>query len=85
MKAIATAMTAQDAAARRLMSAQAIRERGRQMFSLGVSGGLRHFTIDSGRLEATCDYVVRTIRAICTIRQSDADIANKTQRAKRTC
>jgi hypothetical protein len=63
MKAIASAMNPKDAAARRLMNAQAVRERSRQIFSLAVSGGLKHFTVDTGRFEAACDYVVRTIRA----------------------
>lgn len=63
MTANATAMNPKDAAARRLMNAQAVRERCRQIFSMAASGGSPHFTVDTGRLEATCDYVVRTIRA----------------------
>ena len=63
MTAIATAMDPKDVAARRLMTAQAVRERCRQIFSMAASGGLQHFSVDTSRFEATCDYVVRTIRA----------------------
>lgn len=63
MTAIAAAMNPKDAAARRLMNAQAVRERCRQIFSTAASGGSQHFSVDTGRFEATCDYVVRTIRA----------------------
>jgi hypothetical protein len=51
------------AAAMRLLSAAAVRERADAMFKAGLAGELTHFTVDLDRLDAAADEVVTTIRA----------------------
>ena len=51
------------AAARRLLSATAVRERANQLFEHGLAGRLDHFAIDLSRLDGCADEVVATIRA----------------------
>jgi hypothetical protein len=50
-------------AARRLLTAAAVRERAHQMLGLGLAGRRQHFTVDLDRLDACADEVVRTIRS----------------------
>jgi hypothetical protein len=54
--------SSEEAAARRLLSSVAVRERAEAMFRLGTAGELEHFTIDLGRLGPCADEVVATIR-----------------------
>ncbi len=49
-------------AARRLLSAKAVRERSHQLLQQGLEGRLRHFTVHPDRLDACADEVVATIR-----------------------
>ena len=49
-------------AARRLLSAAAVRERAHALLEHGLAGRLAHFTIDLDRLGAAADEVVATIR-----------------------
>jgi hypothetical protein len=49
-------------AARRLLSAAAVRERSHALLEHGLAGALEHFTIDLDRLGAAADEVVATIR-----------------------
>jgi hypothetical protein len=49
-------------AARRLLSAVAVRDRSDQILAHGLAGRLHHFTVDLDRLDACADEVVRTIR-----------------------
>jgi hypothetical protein len=51
------------AAAMRLLSAAAVRERAEMVFKAGLAGELAHFTIDMDRLGAAADEVTATIRA----------------------
>ena len=50
-------------AANRLWTTQAVRDRANRLYSLALGGQLDHFTVDLLRLDAVCDYVVKTIRA----------------------
>jgi hypothetical protein len=50
-------------AARRLLSAAAVRERAHQLLDHGLAGRLDHFAVDLDRLDACADEVVATIRA----------------------
>ena len=50
-------------AARRLLSAAAVRERANIIYEAGLAGQLQHFTVDLGRLGTAADEVVATIRA----------------------
>jgi hypothetical protein len=50
-------------AARRLLSAAAVRERAHRLLDHGLAGRLDHFAVDLGRLDACADEVVKTIRA----------------------
>jgi hypothetical protein len=50
-------------AGRRLLSARAVRERAGMLMQFGLSNALEHFTVDMGRLDPTCDYVLRVIRS----------------------
>jgi hypothetical protein len=50
-------------AARRLLSAAAVRERANIIYEAGLAGQLQHFTVDLGRLGHAADEVVATIRA----------------------
>lgn len=50
-------------AARRLLSAAAVRERARKLFEAGLQNRLDHFTVHLDRLDACADAVVATIRA----------------------
>jgi hypothetical protein len=54
--------SAETLAARRLLSAAAVRERADQLLAHGLAGGLTHFTVDLGRLDACADEVVATIQ-----------------------
>ena len=58
-----SAATPDAVAARRLLSAGAVRERANQLLDHGLAGWLAHFTVDLDRLPACADEVVRTIRA----------------------
>ncbi|WP_414473272.1 URC4/urg3 family protein [Microvirga sp. M2] len=49
-------------AARKLLTAAAVRERAHQLLDAGLAGRLRHFTVDPTRLEACADEVATTIR-----------------------
>ncbi|MFL5053831.1 MAG: URC4/urg3 family protein [Microvirga sp.] len=49
-------------AARRLLSAAAVRERSHALLERGLAGRLEHFTVDLERLGAAADEVVATIR-----------------------
>lgn len=49
-------------AARKLLTAAAVRERSHQLLKAGLEGRLQHFTVDLSRLEACADEVVATIR-----------------------
>jgi hypothetical protein len=49
-------------AARRLLSAAAVRERAHRLLDHGLAGSLDHFTVNLGRLDGAADEVVRTIR-----------------------
>ncbi len=49
-------------AARRLLSAAAVRQRCGLVFAVAEQGALDHFTLDLGRLDATVAYVLETIR-----------------------
>ena len=49
-------------AARKLLTAAAVRERAHQLLQAGLEGRLQHFTVDLARLEACADEVVATIR-----------------------
>lgn len=49
-------------AAKRLLSAAAVRERSHQLLQAGLAGRLQHFTVDLVRLEPCADEVVTTIR-----------------------
>ena len=51
------------AAARRLLSAAAVRERANHLFDLALMERLEHFRIDLTRLDPVADYVVRLIRS----------------------
>ena len=55
--------TTEAEAARRLLSASAVRERARTLLAHGLAGRLDHFIVDLGRLGACADEVVATIRA----------------------
>jgi hypothetical protein len=50
-------------AARRLLSAAAVRERCRVLLEHGLGGRLEHFTVDLDRLDFAAEEVVKTIRA----------------------
>jgi hypothetical protein len=50
-------------AARRLLSAAAVRERAHQLLQHGLAGRLSHFTVHLDRLDAAADEVVTTIEA----------------------
>jgi hypothetical protein len=50
-------------AARKLLSATAVRARAQQMLEHGLAGRLQSFTVDLGRLDSCADEVVTTIRA----------------------
>jgi hypothetical protein len=50
-------------AARRLLSATAVRERANMIFEAGLAGKLGHFAIDLGQLAHAAEEVVATIRA----------------------
>jgi Protein of unknown function (DUF1688) len=56
-------LTPEVEAARRLLSAAAVRERSHALFEHGLAGRLEHFTVDLDRLDAAADEVVTTIRA----------------------
>ncbi len=58
-----TDLPADEAAARSLLSAAAVRDRADTMLRLGLAGELEHFAIDLDRLGACADEVVATIRA----------------------
>jgi hypothetical protein len=49
-------------AAKRLLSAAAVRERSHQLLQAGLEGRLEHFTVALDRLEPCADEVVKTIR-----------------------
>jgi hypothetical protein len=49
-------------AARRLLSAGAVRERCGLVFAAAELGALDHFALDLGRLDGTADFVLETIR-----------------------
>ena len=49
-------------AAKRLLSAAAVRERSHQLLQAGLEGRLKHFTVALDRLEPCADEVVKTIR-----------------------
>ena len=49
-------------AARRLLSAAAVRQRANLLLDHGLAGRLDHFTVDLDRLAAAADEVVKTIR-----------------------
>lgn len=49
-------------AARKLLSAAAVRERSHQLLDAGLEGRLQHFTVNLSRLEACADEVAATIR-----------------------
>ncbi|WP_244610452.1 URC4/urg3 family protein [Microvirga pakistanensis] len=49
-------------AARKLLTAAAVRERSHQLLEAGLEGRLQHFTVNLSRLEACADEVVATIR-----------------------
>ena len=55
--------SSEEAQARRLLSAAAVRERAHQILGHGLSGRLEHFAVDLTRLDACADEVVSTIRA----------------------
>ena len=57
-------------AARRLLSAAAVRERAHRLLDHALAGHLDHFTVDLGRLDAAAGEVVTTIRE----RYPDLDI-----------
>jgi hypothetical protein len=56
-------LSSDGAAARRLLSSAAVRERAEAMFRLGTAGELDHFTVDLGRLGPCADEVVATIKS----------------------
>ncbi len=49
-------------AARKLLTAAAVRERSHQLLEAGLEGRLQHFTVNLSHLEACADEVVATIR-----------------------
>jgi hypothetical protein len=49
-------------AARKLLSAAAVRERAHRLFDHALAGRLDHFTVDLNRLDACADEVVATVR-----------------------
>ncbi|MBM6596187.1 URC4/urg3 family protein [Microvirga pudoricolor] len=49
-------------AAKRLLTAAAVRERSHQLLEAGLAGLLDHFTVDLGKLDSCADEVVKTIR-----------------------
>src|SRR5262252_5913558 len=51
------------AAAIGLLSASAVRERAQRMLDLALADALPHFRVDLGRLDATADLVLATIRS----------------------
>ncbi len=55
-------MTTDTDAARRLLSARAVRERSRALLDHGLAGRLDHFSVDLDRLGACADRVVAVIR-----------------------
>jgi len=56
-----TAATERDALS--LLSAQAVRSRAHKMLEIGLRDGLKHFSIDLDRMQATADAVLATIHA----------------------
>ena len=46
-----------------LLTADAVRERAREMLALGTAGKLAHFTVDEAKLTAVADYVAAVIHA----------------------
>ena len=50
-------------AALSLLTAGAVRERAREMLTLGCAGKLKHFVVDEARLAAAADNVAAVIRA----------------------
>jgi hypothetical protein len=51
------------AAAISLLSASAVRERAHRLLAIGLAGGLSHFRVDLGRLDAAADLVAEITRA----------------------
>jgi hypothetical protein len=49
-------------AAKRLLTASAVRERSHQLLEAGLAGRLDHFTVDLDKLDSCADEVVKTIR-----------------------
>ena len=54
--------SSEEAAARRLLSAAAVRERAHEMLEIGLSGGLDHWRVDLDRLPETAAFVAEVIR-----------------------
>ena len=57
-----TTLAATERDALSLLSAQAVRDRARQMLEIGLRDGLKHFRIDRDRVDVTADAVLATIR-----------------------
>jgi hypothetical protein len=55
--------TREAGAARRLLSAAAVRERANVIYEAALAGQLQHFTVDPSRIGQAADEVVATIRA----------------------
>jgi len=55
-------LSSETQAARRLLSAAAVRERAHRLLRHGLEGRLQHFAVDLDKLEACADAVVATIR-----------------------
>jgi hypothetical protein len=51
------------AAALSLLTARAVRERAHRLLEIGLAGGLAHFRIELGQLDAAADLVAETTRA----------------------
>ncbi len=58
-----TLKTSEEAAARSLLSAKAVRERAHEMLRIGLEDGLAEWRVDLSRLPATADLVAEVIRA----------------------
>ncbi|MDQ0463397.1 hypothetical protein QO010_001168 [Caulobacter ginsengisoli] len=54
--------TSEEAAARSLLSAKAVRQRAHQMLKIGLDGGLADWRVDLSRLPAVADFVAEVVR-----------------------
>lgn len=57
-----TLKTSEEAAARSLLNAGAVRERAHEMLKIGLDGGLADWRVDLSRLPAVADFVAEVVR-----------------------